>query len=1191
MPLKFFKNSEQKEGLNKNNLNSNQTPDKTNFSRTPSHSMIILQQKAGNQAVQNLLKSRKLQAKLTIGQPDDEYEREADKIADQIMQMPDAQAVSKKETPSIQRKASTDNTPDVKPEIEAGISSQQGGGQPLPDHIRNFFEPRFGHDFSQVRIHTDSKSDLLNQSLNSHAFTFNKDIFFSGHKSNLDTTKGRYLAAHELVHVIQQQGIKHSIQKNGAPELAQPVLSPYEIFVQEAVRSIDRAAVLQSLRQPGSSDEQTFEQIRSVLEVIRSTYDNAQEIISLHLSDRRELIEQLQSSYQQAVEIIYQAAGERPRVNIVLIAAMEEDTSSEDDSIVDFLENAQGYANTYLSEPASEGDNAVIVENISTLSSMLDAIESTQSERMVRRIDIFAHGRNVPENGIKFGSQWYSIDRIESEIQSRASQSGFIQNTARFDSNSIIEIHSCNLGEGLGSHGGIAHGEQFLTTIGRAIGGIRDQQVIGYQEFFNPQRFLFNLPGGGTLSNTGELEGSVEEEFNHYALNLFNSIEQSIEIRRYLTDEDEIELYEDNQLSTLSTGRKIDIMRQMYNPNEFDSEPGWRFAYMYPARSDAPSTRTFTGTSGWEDRLTTVRVNTGEIEQIEDMASLIAAIHSPAPGLIQFPPIPDIRARSRETIPLGELPIPDARLDPSELPPLRPREGSFSPPVSRRIQPKIKDKSPNDNSSNNIDHIMSDHDWDSSSFPIEKGYPVKSFDNSLQNQINSEKTGGFNLKQETLSNAQNKLGGDLSQVKVHTGKRADRLTKTIGSKGFTLGKDVFLNSFAAKNSNIIAHELHHATANDPNNIYLWPDGNLQALQNYIRGLHGTLTQPCPSSFHMDNGPAGDLDELRDRTRHLTPPTTSGSQPAANQNDILEVQRFFLHYPGNAQGFILDLAGCLRRMADATPSPLAAIGHTYPDQRGYARRFYNIFIQNLNHVGHPINDHLRLLGEGIIYSLQARQAALGQAAQTSRESTWVTFMNNYFTQAQFSHQTATGTVLIQGDTGHPRRRFILWVLGNWSNLFNGSGAMGSAANRLHWAPMRTQEFVTSTYGILYDHDQTRNRSIRDGVSYLEQLYSAYRGSFTELSINALSLHISCGAGMSLDQNARSRLQSDLPNWNTLRGSLTSTNQNRLTALITLFNSSWSRGSRPPFGNQWLGIAQISVASGGGWGVTPPDMEQP
>jgi hypothetical protein len=58
---------------------------------TPVDHILFLQRTAGNQAVSRLMKSRALQAKLRIGQPGDKYEQEADRVADEVMRMPEPQ--------------------------------------------------------------------------------------------------------------------------------------------------------------------------------------------------------------------------------------------------------------------------------------------------------------------------------------------------------------------------------------------------------------------------------------------------------------------------------------------------------------------------------------------------------------------------------------------------------------------------------------------------------------------------------------------------------------------------------------------------------------------------------------------------------------------------------------------------------------------------------------------------------------------------------------------------------------------------------------------------------------------------------------------------------------------------------------------------------------------------------------------
>jgi hypothetical protein len=93
---------------------------------------------------------------------------------------------------------------EVTDEIESRIEGQRGGGRGLPDSAREFFEPRFGQDFSGVQIHTGKEADMLNRQLDARAFTTGSDIFFRDGEYNPESSGGRELLAHELAHVIQQ---------------------------------------------------------------------------------------------------------------------------------------------------------------------------------------------------------------------------------------------------------------------------------------------------------------------------------------------------------------------------------------------------------------------------------------------------------------------------------------------------------------------------------------------------------------------------------------------------------------------------------------------------------------------------------------------------------------------------------------------------------------------------------------------------------------------------------------------------------------------------------------------------------------------------------------------------------------------------------------------------------------------------
>ena len=85
-------------------------------------------------------------------------------------------------------------------------------GQPLDEETRAFMEPRFRHDFSQVRVHTDAKAAESARAVNALAYTVGRDVVFEIGQYKPETSEGRGLLAHELAHVIQQRGQPSSTQ-------------------------------------------------------------------------------------------------------------------------------------------------------------------------------------------------------------------------------------------------------------------------------------------------------------------------------------------------------------------------------------------------------------------------------------------------------------------------------------------------------------------------------------------------------------------------------------------------------------------------------------------------------------------------------------------------------------------------------------------------------------------------------------------------------------------------------------------------------------------------------------------------------------------------------------------------------------------------------------------------------------------
>jgi len=289
---------------------------------SPINQILHLQRTIGNRAVLRLIKSGALQAKLKIGRPNDKYEQEADRVADQVMVMPepklqrqaeneeeeetvqakpladqitplvqrqveseedeepipeeiseeenvpdeeeeepvqtklaDGVHIRRQEEKTIQTKANAGQTPVVTPNLASRINSLKGGGQPLPKSVRNYFESRFGTDFSQVRVHTDSKAAETAKSINAKTFTSGKDVVFGAGQYSTGTSTGKRLLAHELTHVIQQgegrtrskaqhrESIESDLNDDGKERILTPFLAATARPAVSATVSVGRPGV------------------------------------------------------------------------------------------------------------------------------------------------------------------------------------------------------------------------------------------------------------------------------------------------------------------------------------------------------------------------------------------------------------------------------------------------------------------------------------------------------------------------------------------------------------------------------------------------------------------------------------------------------------------------------------------------------------------------------------------------------------------------------------------------------------------------------------------------------------------------------------------------------------------------------------------------------------------------------------
>jgi hypothetical protein len=96
--------------------------------------------------------------------------------------------------------------PVVTPDLESYVDASRGAGQPLPSATRALYEPRFGSDFSAVRVHTGSRAAQAAAAIQAHAFTTGADIYFGPGLFQPGTPAGDRLLTHELTHVVQQTG-------------------------------------------------------------------------------------------------------------------------------------------------------------------------------------------------------------------------------------------------------------------------------------------------------------------------------------------------------------------------------------------------------------------------------------------------------------------------------------------------------------------------------------------------------------------------------------------------------------------------------------------------------------------------------------------------------------------------------------------------------------------------------------------------------------------------------------------------------------------------------------------------------------------------------------------------------------------------------------------------------------------------
>lgn len=133
---------------------------------------------------------------------------------------------------------------------EKRIDQERGKGMPLDDQLQAELSQSMGYDLSQVRVHTSSEADALNQQLNAKAFTSGTDIYFRGNSFDPGSSSGRELLTHELTHVIQQG--TGQVQSAGD---GMTVTAPDDSFEKEADKSAEAQASASQTVQPQEEEE------------------------------------------------------------------------------------------------------------------------------------------------------------------------------------------------------------------------------------------------------------------------------------------------------------------------------------------------------------------------------------------------------------------------------------------------------------------------------------------------------------------------------------------------------------------------------------------------------------------------------------------------------------------------------------------------------------------------------------------------------------------------------------------------------------------------------------------------------------------------------------------------------------------------------------------------------------------------
>ncbi len=226
------------------------------------------------------------QMRLAISSPNDAFEREADSVGKQVASMPSprtantevsanapsalarrplvrsstaqgaavvqrhsAAPIQRHTSVPVQRQTRADGSPaQASLEVSREIAAEQSDGEALPSKVKQFMEPRFGADFSKIKIHTDARAAKLANQVQAQAFTVGGHIFFGAGQYQPDTDEGKQLLAHELTHTIQQGAARQSAASPATATTATTATPARPAAITRAPASVARVAQVPSVR-------------------------------------------------------------------------------------------------------------------------------------------------------------------------------------------------------------------------------------------------------------------------------------------------------------------------------------------------------------------------------------------------------------------------------------------------------------------------------------------------------------------------------------------------------------------------------------------------------------------------------------------------------------------------------------------------------------------------------------------------------------------------------------------------------------------------------------------------------------------------------------------------------------------------------------------------------------------------------